>query len=142
MPAIFVFSSIQCPFCFSDYVLRIRAVRYENPTDEDYDGGSCDPIFSDCDVYFHFCIRAVNLSPSNPDNCWDTITTSSSFESTNKTFPITGSLYPGANAQNPLTFSSNNAWPVSNHNDPSYSMYFYTLYYVFLGLISVASVQY
>ena len=55
-------------------------------------------------MYLKFCIRNVNLSPSNADNCWDTITTSPSFESTNLTFPTTGSLYPGANVNNPVTF--------------------------------------
>ena len=64
-------------------------------------------------MYLKFCIRNVNLSPSNADNCWDTITTSSSFESTDLTFPTTGSLYPGANVNNPVTFTGSSAWPVS-----------------------------
>ena len=106
--------SLQCHSCFSNYVLKIRAVRYRNPTDEDHDGGNCDfiPFHTECDVYLKFCIRNVNLSPSNDDNCWDTITTSSSFESTDLTFPTTGSLYPGANVNNPVTFTGSSAWPV------------------------------
>uniref|UniRef100_A0A1X7TV61 EGF-like domain-containing protein n=1 Tax=Amphimedon queenslandica TaxID=400682 RepID=A0A1X7TV61_AMPQE len=102
------------PCCLSHYVLEIRAVRYQNPTDEDYNGGSCDTIlFPNCDVYFYFCIRNIHLSPSNTHNCWDSITTSSSFEDTDRLFPTTGQLYQGANTQNPLTFTSHNAWPGS-----------------------------
>ena len=109
--------SLQCHSCFSNYVLKIRAVRYRNPTDEDHNGESCDILFyTECDVYLQFCIRNVNLSPSNADNCWDTITTSPSFESTDLTFPTTGSLYPGANVNNPVTFTGSSAWPVSLAN--------------------------
>ena len=105
--------SSQTPPCLSDYVLRIRALQYSNPTDEDYDGGSCDLFtFENCDVYLQFCIRNINLSPTDNGNCWDTITASPSFESTNMTFPTTGLLYTGADVNNPLTFNSNNAWPV------------------------------
>ena len=64
------------------------------------------------DIYLQFCIRNINLSPTDPGNCWDTITASPSFESTNMTFPTTGLLYTGADVNNPLTFNSNNAWPV------------------------------
>ena len=77
------------------------------------------------DIYLQFCIRNINLSPTDSGNCWDTITASPSFESTNMTFPTTGLLYTGADVNNPLTFNSNNAWPVREdylHNENVFSV--------------------
>jgi hypothetical protein len=58
----------------SRYTMEITAVSYVNPTDEDFDGGECDPELTGglCDVYFKFCVRDIN-TPATNDNCWPSL---------------------------------------------------------------------
>ena len=112
------------------YTFQIRAVNYYNPNNQDWDGGCCDYGFfscGTCDVYFRFCIRAAGSNPSNAHGCWASMQTSSDITTNNYNFPTSGELYSGANVYNPMTFSRNEAWPVStvtsNNHCTLFSMY-------------------
>ena len=98
---------------YARYTLQVTAVNYNNPNNREFDGGCCDPFCGTCDLYFKFCLRNKNLSPTNSDNCWDSVRSSPEITSSNYNFPSTGELYSGANVNNPITFTENRAWTVS-----------------------------
>ena len=89
-------------------------VRYNNPTGEDYDGGPCDLLKGNlCEYFFMFCIRDINATSA----CWHMAQSSPSVEANSYIFNQTGPLYTGANINNPISFTSNQAWPVSKNSD-------------------------
>lgn len=107
---------LQTLACHGKYTLKIKAVQYHNPDNEDWDGGCCDPLLfscGTCDLYFVFCIRNKGLSPSNTHNCWDSVRTQGDITTGNYWFPSSGELYPGARVWNDITFNRDEAWPVS-----------------------------
>lgn len=98
--------------CAAVYAFYVEAVSFNNPGNQDFDGGCCDLDCSACENYFIFCLRQSGYDTSSNLCPYSSFSTSSDTQSSSSiTFGI-GSDGIANGVANPIEFRGP-TWPVS-----------------------------
>ena len=88
-------------------MLEVQVLRYENPSNRDFEGRCCDvPCEDSCDVSFTFCAQAYGSSNFSAICHYGHYTTIGyPISNGNASFPV-GSTIAGSTVPNPMVFTS------------------------------------
>ena len=98
--------------CTGTYYFYVELQSFNNPGNEDYDGGCCDVGCGSCDNYFILCLRQPGYNVYDDFCPYGSFSTSSDPDSGSALTFTTGPNALATHVPNPLEYAGN-TWPVS-----------------------------
>ena len=98
--------------CTGTYYFYVELQSFNNPGNEDYDGGCCDVGCGSCDNYFILCLRQPGYDVHDNFCPYGSFSTSSDPDSGSALTFTTGPNALAPHVPNPLEYAGN-TWPVS-----------------------------